>query len=307
MQKSGVSPKLWSSGRSRDVVIVLMVGIYRIWNVINGRVYIGKSKDILHRWDGHVSNLMLGTHPNVHLREEWKEFGSGCFVFELLEECSVQELRQKEFEWHHVFRSYSPEFGYNTLTAFDGFNNHHSDVAKMKISNGLRGRVVSDEVRARMSESARRSRTPEVRERLRMAAIEQHKRMSDEERVAINKKISDANSGRVVSAEARAKISDGVRRWWATRPGRSGVVQARQSGLSAEEGRRLGIEKMRATYARMTPEEKREKFGRGSVWVREDSCIICGKTFTAHKGRNGRWQERCEDCKGKWRVRHDED
>ena len=251
MQKSGASPKLWSSGRSRDVVIVLMVGIYRIWNVINGRVYIGKSKDILHRWDGHVSNLMLGTHPNVHLREEWKEFGSGCFVFELLEECSVQELRQKEFEWHHVFRSYLPEFGYNTLTAFDGFNNHHSDVAKMKISNGLRGRVVS--------------------------------------------------------AEARAKISDGVRRWWATRPGRSGVVQARQSGLSAEEGRRLGIEKMRATYARMTPEEKREKFGRGSVWVREDSCIICGKTFTAHKGRNGRWQERCEDCKGKWRVRHDED
>ena len=58
---------------------------------------------------------------------------------------------------------------------------------------------------------------------------------------------------------------------------------------------------MRETYANMSDDEKHEKFGRGAVTVHDSVCVICGQTFVSHKGRNGRWQERCDCCKGKWR------
>lgn len=41
-------------------------GIYIIRNLLNNKVYVGQSKDILDRFQGHKRNLREGKHSNIH-------------------------------------------------------------------------------------------------------------------------------------------------------------------------------------------------------------------------------------------------
>lgn len=45
-----------------------MCGVYKIINTINGKIYIGSSKDIDRRWSEHVRALELNAHINPHLQ-----------------------------------------------------------------------------------------------------------------------------------------------------------------------------------------------------------------------------------------------
>lgn len=192
-------------------------GIYQIRNIVNGRVYVGKSKDIPFRWKGHLSNLRAGTHPNRPLSSDWAAFGESNFVFEVLEYCEESLLRSKEMEWSRRLRSFDKEHGYNFLCDFDGFNGKHAEYTKAQIGKTLSGIKRSEETRKKQREYAK-NRPPEVIEKLRAAALAQHRRISDAERKEIGKKISNANKGRVISAETRAKLSDAMRRKWKEDP-----------------------------------------------------------------------------------------
>ena len=63
-----------------------MVGIYKIVNKINGKVYIGESLDIERRWDEHKLDLENGTHHSFKLQNDYNEYGKSNFMFEVIEE-----------------------------------------------------------------------------------------------------------------------------------------------------------------------------------------------------------------------------
>lgn len=44
-----------------------MRGIYKITNTINGKVYIGKSENIRHRWKQHICELNKNEHGNAYM------------------------------------------------------------------------------------------------------------------------------------------------------------------------------------------------------------------------------------------------
>ena len=46
-----------------------MIGIYKIENKVNGKVYIGQSIDIEKRWKEHISCLNNRTHHNDYLQK----------------------------------------------------------------------------------------------------------------------------------------------------------------------------------------------------------------------------------------------
>ena len=57
--------------KSKDMVI----GIYKITNKINGKVYIGQSNNIFRRWMEHQRDLIYGIHHSSKLQKEWNEYG----------------------------------------------------------------------------------------------------------------------------------------------------------------------------------------------------------------------------------------
>lgn len=97
-----------------------MIGIYKIENKVNGKVYIGQSIDIEKRWKCHTSYLNSGIHHNKHLQSAWDKYGEENFEFKLVEECDAENLNQKEIYWIDYYDSYINKNGYNLTFGGDG-------------------------------------------------------------------------------------------------------------------------------------------------------------------------------------------
>ena len=74
-----------------------MIGIYKIENLINGKVYIGQSTDIKDRWHRHKLYAKKqysndGKRYYQHLYNAMRKYGLNNFSFEVLEETSEEEL-----------------------------------------------------------------------------------------------------------------------------------------------------------------------------------------------------------------------
>ena len=67
-------------------------GIYEIRNNINNKKYIGSSKYINKRFNQHLVNLRKKIHGNQYLQNAFDKYGEENFSFNILEECSINEL-----------------------------------------------------------------------------------------------------------------------------------------------------------------------------------------------------------------------
>lgn len=130
-----------------------MIGIYCIENLINGKKYIGKSRDIKDRFSFHRNNLKYNKHFNDHLQSSWNKYGENNFNFYILKECSIEQLDDKEKYYIKKLKTKFPN-GYNFTDGGDGSNNP-SDETRRKMSNSAKGKVLSDETKKRLSENAK--------------------------------------------------------------------------------------------------------------------------------------------------------
>lgn len=101
-----------------------MIGIYKITNNINGKCYIGQSRDIQKRWTSHKN---VPFNPNYQeydypLYKAIRKYGLENFSFEVLEECSIEELNEKEDFWINKYNSIDSDHGYNQTLL--GFHQH---------------------------------------------------------------------------------------------------------------------------------------------------------------------------------------
>ena len=105
-----------------------MIGIYKIENLINGKVYIGQSVDIKGRWNEH--KLVNSRASKDALKRQkyplylaFEKYGLDNFSFEVIEECSVEELNEKEQFYIKKYNSYIDfpnSNGYNLTLGGDG-------------------------------------------------------------------------------------------------------------------------------------------------------------------------------------------
>lgn len=89
-------------------------GIYKITNINDGRVYIGRATKFLDRWRQHAkcgAGADNGSQINVKLYEAMKKEGIENFTFEVLDECSTEYQPLREKYWIDYYRS--TEYGYN--------------------------------------------------------------------------------------------------------------------------------------------------------------------------------------------------
>lgn len=93
--------------------MVRICGIYCITNTANNKKYIGQSINVNKRLYDHKYNLRKGRHSNKHLQSSYNKYGVQNFKFEVLKECSVDELDDLEKEFIKKFDSTNNEKGYN--------------------------------------------------------------------------------------------------------------------------------------------------------------------------------------------------
>lgn len=204
----------------------MKTGIYKITNLVNGKVYIGASKDIERRWNEHRSCIISPIHSDL------ETYGLDNFKFEVLLECPEDMLCQQEKDMIRLYNSDDPEKGYNckndrpySLKSSEvrrgiPFSEEHkrklseahkgkpgnprSEETKRKISEALKGKPGtsrSEETRRKMSESLKG----------RKAWNKGLKNIYSEE---TKRKISEAHKGTSHSEEAKRKMSEMRRLYW---------------------------------------------------------------------------------------------
>lgn len=93
---------------------VKMIGIYKITNKINGKSYIGQSNDIERRFQEH-RNLQRISRCGIHA--PLVKYGLENFTFEVIEECSIEQLNDREKYWIKKLKTYP--LGYNLTPGGD--------------------------------------------------------------------------------------------------------------------------------------------------------------------------------------------
>ena len=92
-----------------------MIGIYKIENKINGKIYIGQSIAIKTRWQQHKYEAKMG-ESQAPLYRALRKYGIENFSFEILEECPQESLNEREIFWIAFYKSNNRDFGYNVLS-----------------------------------------------------------------------------------------------------------------------------------------------------------------------------------------------
>ena len=73
-----------------------MIGIYCIRNIKTNDVYVGASVNIEDRWRRHRRDLKQKKHHSIILQRAYEKYGKESFVFEVLLECTKEDLIEKE-------------------------------------------------------------------------------------------------------------------------------------------------------------------------------------------------------------------
>ncbi len=91
----------------------VVTGIYKITNQLTGECYIGQSVNVPDRWKQHAKcGCAIDTPAGNKLYKAMIEDGIWNFSWELLEQCSREELDEKEKFYINLYKSY--DFGYNS-------------------------------------------------------------------------------------------------------------------------------------------------------------------------------------------------
>lgn len=90
-------------------------GIYGIRNLVNGKIYVGKTKDMYRRCGQYVYdfNTRRTGHLNDYLIKSIEKYGLGSFEFFPLEFCSNEQLSSRELFWIEHLNSTDRSVGYN--------------------------------------------------------------------------------------------------------------------------------------------------------------------------------------------------
>lgn len=167
-----------------------MIGIYKITSP-SGKIYIGQSINIEKRL---IKYRNLHCKEQTHLYNSLKKYGFDNHSFEIIIECTQEELNYLEIFYIDLHKSFNSKFGLNLREGGRGGRMSEETKQKMSIlrkgNKHALGKKHSEETKKRCGE-ARKGKT-----------------RSEETK----KKMSEAQKGKIVSQETKAKMSESSKR-----------------------------------------------------------------------------------------------
>jgi group I intron endonuclease len=129
-------------------------GVYRIRNLVSGKVYVGSTVNIKKRWATHLHRLRAGAHQNAHLQSSWDKHGEDVFAFEIIEEVPPDALLETEQRCLDVI---TKNLRYNIIEEVsDGVREYwKGDSARERQSAKLRAHWADQDYRERQSKARR--------------------------------------------------------------------------------------------------------------------------------------------------------
>lgn len=111
-----------------------------------GRIYVGSSTQIAHRWAQHKSNLKHGRHTNPHLQSAWDKYGADAFSITLLEYVldSVYLIEREQW-WYDFLGTFMPMYNYSPCIEHPQRGMPKSKKTREKIGAIHRGKKLSEE------------------------------------------------------------------------------------------------------------------------------------------------------------------
>lgn len=103
-----------------------MIGIYKITNKINNLSYIGQSTQIEQRFREHKKSYNWYREKNKKLYKDILEYGINNFSFEILEECSIEKLNNKEQYYIKYYNTYPDQYNMTPGGQFNAEESHPS-------------------------------------------------------------------------------------------------------------------------------------------------------------------------------------
>lgn len=291
-----------------SVVIIMKSGIYKIENTVNGKVYIGSSKYVKGRIEWHERELNKKTHGNSYLQKTWDKYGKNCFKFEVIENCSIDLLIEREQYWMDYYQSYDSGRGYNLVPkAGSNLGFRHSEKSKKKMSLSLTGNTCrlgtkaseetrkklsivaignknwlgkhrSEETKKKLSKKIKgRIHSKEAAEKIRQASLGNTNMLGKKHSEETKNKMSLANKGKIFSEEHRKNIS-----LW--------QKGKKKKPLSEEHKKKISINNGRVNLGKKFSEETRRKMsdshkGKKPNITKEQSSIRATKGWETRKSK----------------------
>lgn len=118
-------------------------GIYKITNNTNGKSYIGQSIDIKTRWRNHKTAV-----DDCAIHSAIRKYGVQNFSFEIIEECTSNELNKREIYWMEYYDTKAPK-GYNIADGGLGGGNRSKEVLQYDLLGNFVKKFPSAKVAAK--------------------------------------------------------------------------------------------------------------------------------------------------------------
>lgn len=188
------------------------VGIYKIVNLANNKLYIGSSKCLAKRWYMHKYNLRKNKHHCRHLQYSYNKYGESNFRFDIIEECEIENLLIREQFYLDIIK---PEYNLCTIAGTCA-GRKLSLEHKEKISKANKNKIRSEEQKIKISEFMK-TRPCSLETRLKMSTASKNRKCSEETKQKISaihkgKKLTDKEKLRLreVNLRKNARIIRGV-------------------------------------------------------------------------------------------------